>query len=446
MQEALRGVQFQTYGETVINPFVLAAVILAGLAFLFIKRKYAILPFLCVVVLCTGMQRVVIFDLDFTMIRLMVMFGFVRVLIKDETRLLQLNNIDKAFIMFQATKIVTYTLLWQTTGAFINRLGGCMDALGTYLLCRVFIRSIDEAAQTVKYIIVFSIPIALSMMYEKITQRNLFSFMGGVPEITMVREGRLRCQGKFAHPILAGTYGASLASLVIGCFLLQKKKIITAAGIVSSLFITYTSSSSGPVLTFLSVIFGWALWPFRRYMRIIFWGGIAVLGILQLAMQAPVWFILARIAVVGGSTAYHRAALVDAAVRNFREWWLVGTHGSGHWGWGLEDVTNNFVRVAIDSGLGGLLLFVFILFLCFRTVGKKIKRSDIPLREKKFIWAFGVYLFAHCVSFWGVSYFDPAILFFLNFNIAVIAAIADTSFFNQSSRRQSPATPVQQTA
>ena len=38
--------------------------------------------------------------------------------------------------------------------------------------------------------------------------------MGGVPEITVVREGRLRCQGAFAHPILAGCFWAEQLPLI----------------------------------------------------------------------------------------------------------------------------------------------------------------------------------------------------------------------------------------
>jgi hypothetical protein len=86
-------------------------------------------------------------------------------------------------------------------------------------------------------------------------------------------------------------------------------------------------------------------------------------------MKAPVWFLLARLTVVGGSTGYHRAYLIDRAIANFGEWFLVGVPSTSHWGWGLQDVTNQFIVEGTRGGLLTLVLFVAVIVYCFKGLG-----------------------------------------------------------------------------
>ena len=75
---------------------------------------------------------------------------------------------------------------------------------------------------------------------------------------------------------------------------------------------------------------------------------------LQLVMKAPVWFLIGRVGVVGGSDGYHRAYLIDRCIYNFWNWWLLGTKSTNAWASAdnhLFDVTNQYVATAADGGL-----------------------------------------------------------------------------------------------
>ncbi len=63
---------------------------------------------------------------------------------------------------------------------------------------------------------VILVPLVAAMLYEKATGRNVFAVLGGVSEMTLIREGKLRAQGAFQHPILAGTFGATVLPLMVG--------------------------------------------------------------------------------------------------------------------------------------------------------------------------------------------------------------------------------------
>ena len=82
--------------------------------------------------------------------------------------------------------------------------------------------------------------------------------------------------------------------------------------------------------------------------------GAAVL--IHFIREKPVWHLITRLASVTGETGDHRYRLIDAFIRRFNEWTLVGTNDLSHWGWGLEDTTNQYVAEGIGSGLVSLIL------------------------------------------------------------------------------------------
>jgi len=145
-------------------------------------------------------------------------------------------------------------------------------------------------------------------------------------------------------------------------------------------------------------------------------------------MNAPVWFIIARFGIVSGSTASFRARIIDKAIERFPEWALLGTYGSGHWGWGLEDVTNWYVRHCISGGLLYFILFLLVIYFCFKAVGHAVREAD-NIQTKRLVWAMGACLFSHTVSFLGVSYFGQ-IVFFWFMLLAMISSVSSIQFKN----------------
>ncbi len=402
--------QKKMYGYTVIHPVALGFTLCMGILMLFLPRRYAIIPMLFAAIFITEMQRIVILSLDFNMMKILVLFGWARIILRREIRYLSLNQIDKTIIWLTISRIAIYTLQWRTSGAFINRLGGAFNVIGMYFLFRILIRDFDDISKIIISLSIITIPLAVSMLIERSTGRNAFAIFGGVPEFTFIRAGRLRCQGSFTHPILAGTFGATLLPLFVGLlFKSEKSRPVAIIGIIAAILITYMSASSGPVLSLLAGIMGLSLWPLRNNMRSIKIGLLFMLIGLQIYMKAPVWALIMRIGVVGGSTAYHRAFLIDQFVRRFKEWWLLGTKSTAHWGRELLDLTNYYVRTAVDGGLLTLILFIVVLVLCFRGIGKsRLKFNDKSIQF--FLWSLGSALFAHVITFFGVSYFDQIIV------------------------------------
>ena len=126
---------------------------------------------------------------------------------------------------------------------------------------------------------------------------------------------------------------------------------------------------------------------------------------LALVMKAPVWFIIARVDFIGGH-GWDRAALIDAAVRHFSDWWLLGTKSNASWGADTWDACNEFVYEATSGGLATFILFVAMLSRAFGMIGKARKRVEGSRQQEWFFWCVGAALYAHVMGFWGIDYFD----------------------------------------
>lgn len=423
----IRYMEWYGFNETVINPVGLTFVFLMAIFFFCLPRRYAIIPLIATVCFITHRQRFVIGGLDFSMLRIMIAVGFARVIARYEHQEFKLNQIDKVVICWVIVTVISGTLLWKTGSAFVNRMGTSYDIVGLYFLIRILVRDLEDYAIVIKAMIIFSIPIAVNMFLEQISGRNFFSFLGGVSEYNEVREGRVRSQAAFSHPILAGTFGAYLLPQVIGLWFFRKKTILTIVGIIAATIIVATSSSSGPAITYLAALGAFSLWRVRTKTRLFFWLVITGLTSLHIVMKAPVWHLIGRISAVAGSTGFHRVRLISAAVDNFRHWCLVGIKDTAHWGWGLQDTTNMYIAQGISGGILLLILFVTIIMLCFKTIGRAVKLPDKYKPKQLFLWGIGGALFVHAVSFMNVSYFGQ-FKFFMYLSFAFISTLSSMNF------------------
>jgi len=390
--------------QTTLHPLGLAAIIVFGCALLLVKRRYAIVPMICMACLVASAQRIVVFGLDFDVLRILVLLGWARVLLRGEFAGFMWRTADTVFLAWVIVGLITMLLLHQTTAAAVNRLGWAYTGLGMYYLFRVLLRSWEDIRQVVVTFMWISIPVSIAFLIEQATQRNMFSIFGGVPEFTVVRGGRLRCQGAFAHPILAGCFWAALVPMMVGLWRLpDTNRLLCAIGVFCSCVCVAMCASSTPIASLAFGFMAVVLFPLRAWTGIARWGGLACLIVLHFVMNAPVWHLVSRIDIVGGSTGWHRYYLMDQAINRVGEWWLLGTRSTSHWGRQLFDLTNEFIVQGVQGGLGTLLLFILMIALSFRAIGRMIRKTSDP-RVQFALWAFGVAMLVHCVSFFGVSY------------------------------------------
>lgn len=426
--------------QTQLHPLGIMALVLIGILTMALPRRYAALPIIVMACLIPSGQRIVLLGTDWTFVRIIVMVGGLRVLQRGEAKNLRLLRIDGYVIGLSLLILVASTIRTLSFDYLIRFVGVSIDHVGTYLLFRCWIRKWQDLDIVVRCLAALTVPIAVAFAYENATSRNIFSVFGGVPEHTLERFGKLRSQGPFSHPILAGCFWASLLPLFVAQFYQRRDGaswIWGSVGLGGASIIIVLAASSTPFVGVMAAAIGMAFYPLRAKMRIVRWAIVLALIGLQLVMNNPIWHLISRIDLVGGSTGWHRYFLIDNAVRHFFEWFLIGTNSTVHWGHGMQDITNEYLAQGMRGGFGATCLLIAVLVQGYKSVGRlwRVNRRD-PGRLM-LAWALGACLFAHTVQFIAVSYFGQIILIWA-FLLATIASLQQGSARPKRARAKRP--------
>jgi hypothetical protein len=393
--------------------FVLLCLVLLGAQFA-LPRRYAFVPLLIGV--CHFQDVPVIqVGVSFSSCKLVILAGLIRATYERRIVLSSRQPLDR---------LVVAWMCWAIFSGFFHsardynpmtiRLSLVYDGFGAYLYGRSYLRSQSDFLRFTKCLALVVIPLAALVLLEKNTLQNVYGAIAGGMQEVEVRGGRVRAMGPFLHSILAGTFGATAMLLLVP--LRSSNPRLAAAGAAACGIIVFSSASSGPILTLFSGLAALVLWRFRTNLPWI--RRSILLGIvgLHIVMQAPVWYLLARIDLVGGSTGWHRAELITSALKYIEDWWLIGTDYTRHWiPYGVDwsgdhtDLTNDYLYMGVSGGLPMMLLFIAVLMKAFQLLGRGIHELRQANDRAEFVlWCVGSSLFAHCVTFFSISYFDQS--------------------------------------
>jgi len=395
--------------ETFLHPIVLAAMVVVAVVLLLLPRKYTIRAFLCGIFLIPAGQQVVLAGVHVFAFRFLVLAGLLRMIRFKETPRFagKWNSIDTVFSLSIVSHAIAFSLLYWEMAAVINQAGFIWDCIGGYVFLRYAIRSDEDVVATIRCFAVLALIFAVCMIREQLTGNNIFGFLGGVRLMSEVRQGHVRSEAVFQHAILAGTFGATLLPLFVILWKKTQSKVLAAIAVLSSTVMAIASMCSTPLLAYAAGILGIFLWPARRSMRWLRWGLVIGLLTLSLVMHAPVWYVIAHVGVVSGSSNYHRADLIDTFLRHIGDWWLVGTASNSSWGYEMFDTSNQYVYQGVTGGLLSLILFIATISRSFRRIGKARESVEGNDRRSEWcLWLLGSALFANVVAFFGISYFD----------------------------------------
>lgn len=382
-------------------------------------------------------QGVEVGPFTFTVIRVLVAAGIVRVIMRGERLAGGMHSMDWLMVVWAVWALISSVFHNDPSDALIFRLGLVYNACGIYFLLRVFCQSLDDVVGLCRITALLLVPVAVEMIYEILTQHNLFFALGGFERDLAIRDGRIRAQGPFEHSILAGTVGAACLPFMSVLWRQHRKEAVMGAA--ACIVMIIATVSSGPILSAMAAIGALFMWRFRLRMRLIRWLAVLCYIGLDMVMKAPAYFLIARIDLTGGSKGWHRARLIESAFQHLHEWWLAGTDFTRDWmttgvGWSADhtDITNHYLKMGVIGGLPLMILFIAILTTGFSFVGQALRRQPADLNQgsQLMIWALGATLFAHAATFISVSYFDQSFLF-IYLTLALIGTTRSDTFLSQ---------------
>lgn len=219
------------------------------------------------------------------------------------------------------------------------------------------------------------------------------------------------------HPILGGTVGAVCLPLMAGLW--RHDRRAAKVGLAATAAMVFTSGSSGPMMSAIFAVGALGFWRYRGYLPRLRWLAVIAYLVLNMVMKVPAYYLIARLDLAGGSTGFHRAELINSAIRHLGEWWWAGTDYTVHWmptgaSWSPNhtDITNHYIQMGVTGGLPLMLLFIGMMAVGFAGVGKALRASaNLNIKWKLLIWAMGASLFANAATCISVSFFDQSFLF-----------------------------------
>jgi hypothetical protein len=422
---------------------IILLVVLAG-ALLTVPRQRAPLMLLIGASYVTLAQEVTVGPFHFTFIRILVAVGFLRVATKGERLAGGFIITDRLMLLWGFWLVASSAFHEDPGQTLVTRLGIAYDGLGLYFLFRIFVQNFDDVLAISRFVILVLIPIACAMVVESMTGRNSFYVFNGAATFSEFRKGHFRAQGPFAGAIMAGTVGA--ACLPLALLFWHRNRKLAIWGLAATAVMVITSRSSGPLMTAAAILFALGLWKIKENIQAVRWSIILGVIVLALAMNDPVYYVIAKIDLTGGSTGYHRAALIQACINHFNEWWMTGTDYTRHWmPTGIEwnskhtDITNHYIKEGVLGGLPLMLLFIGMLVSSFAIVSKALKSSRSEPEQQFMVWTLGSILFGHVVTFFSVSYWDQSIVF-LYLSLALIGSLPFAMAIRLKSRKVATAT------
>lgn len=379
-----------------------------------LPRRYAFVPLL--IAACHTPYYATIGG-QFSAVRLVLLAGLFRAVF---TGLIDWNPrkpLDLAMAVWSAIALLS-ALGHESGNPFTYRAGLVLNVFGTYLYGRSYLREHADFVQLIRAAALVLIPLAAFLTLEAVTGANSYSAIGSRFSFAITRDDQNRAMGPFGTPILAGTIGAICFPLFIALW--RDYRRTAFLGIVASFAIISASASSGPIGTFLLGTGALFLWRWRTSLGKVKLAAIGLIVLIQLFRERSVFYLIALIDFVGGSTGWHRSRLLESSIEHLGEWWFMGTDYTRHWmPYGLPsvpehcDLTSYYVHLGVIGGLPLTLTLIAIISRSFGLLGRRMREmrtTDSP--EELLLWCAGCTLFAHAVTFFTISYFDQLYVFF----------------------------------
>ena len=360
--------------QTTVHPVGAFVLAICCMAILLASRRVAALAFFVFTIYVSSNQRIVIAGLDFDFTRILILTALLRIATRGEFAKISLRPQDYMITAFVVISSIAMVIRKGPEG-IENRLGFGLTALGIYFTTRGLIRSRRDLEWLVRPLVVAMVPVAILFLIEKSTARNPFAFLGGVAEITAVRNGRLRCQGAFAHPILAGVFFATSRAVVLRDISRQStsknQRWLRNTDVLRDhlcVFVEHARERADHRRNRL-VDLAYSKIPSRSPMG-------ACGGLHCTALFNGEWY-RAHLRENRLCRGIDWMAQVPSSSRrglsNFSEWALVGTNSSAHWGHGLYDMTNQYLLEGVTGGFLSMLALLAIIVLAFRSVGVALR-------------------------------------------------------------------------
>jgi len=403
------------------NP-TLAVAILAAVLVLVLRPARAMVAHIAALIWYPSYARVSIGTIDFSVGRIVVAVLLLRCLCSDRIRgNFRWFRLDTWVLLSMTVYVGIFLLTRPLERAVENRAGFLMDTFLFYLAARFIIKDKTTLMAFIKGISVAVAALAMLGVIESVTHWQPFVSLKSfrpwdmrTAELDPVssgprRWGFTRANVSFSHSILFGDCIVMFLPLI--WFLRHQRDNwgkmaypLSGAAILGA----FSSLSSGAWVMLIATIFCLVMERYKRWVKPLLVAGASSCIIIEAISNRPFYHVLYSYMNPVGGVWFQRAKLVDSAIEDFGEWWLLG-YGGRDPGWGqrfgtFTDANNEFILMGILYGLLGIVVLCAVLVVAFRGL-VFASRQTRSVELKSLYWALGSVLAGVIVAWQGVSFF-----------------------------------------
>lgn len=356
--------------------------------------------------------------------RIVALALLVSYLLRPGKRRIKLNTIDYVVIALFIWTVLAHLIAGAEFSAISTQIGSSLETVLVYFVARICIQTRSDLIDMVMPLSLLVIYLAFMGIFESVTQYSPYHKLAAyhqwmwVEKAPELRLGLLRAKVSTSHYIFFG-----MAMLMCVGFLSALRGIavqhvrswkITYFALIMGVAGIFSSLSSGPIGGALIFMILTAYYYQPSLIKPSVWALVALCIVIEVASNRHFYELVDYFA-LSGTTAYYRTRLLEVAIINIGEYALAGTGGvrPDHWGMQIDgrghvDLVNNYVLVAVESGLLGVLLFLSIQIATIRRGIKIYKYGDRAMKIYGFtIASLTIALMTASIS---VGLFGPALM------------------------------------
>ncbi|MCG8491222.1 MAG: hypothetical protein MI743_06380 [Sneathiellales bacterium] len=383
--------------------------------------------------------------------RLVAFVLIARFFIAGRHKKANMGMIDLFVFLGWAWTVLATVLSGSHFSLVTSKIGVGLDTVLIYFAARLALLTINDLKSLAWPLMLTALYMGTFGIYEAITGTSPYhKLLNYVTWDVRLKLNRFRLGLARAHvSMLIHIYfglAMFLVTAMIWCLRdFYRQKPIFVVGMIISVLGTMSSMSSGPWIALFSFFFftGFAL--NTKFIRYALWGMLVVMLGLELASNRHFYSLVDYLALNSG-TAWYRTRLLEVAVLNIRDYWLIGSGGMSlaHWaamidGRPLVDVVNHYIYVALSGGLLALFFYGGAHFIAVKRAIKKWKATPHKA-YRRLVFSVISMVLALDLAVMSVGLFGPPLLL-SNVALAILVNVGLLNIMPQAQKKPQTITP-----
>lgn len=337
-------------------------------------------------------------------------------------RRINFGKIDTMVLLIWIWSILATAFAGANAPQQTEIIGKGFDTVLMYFIARIAIRSPEDLRGLYVGLAISAVVMSVVGAVESTTVQSPYSSMSGYRIWTSefekgeeFRYGFLRAKGSTSTHIYFGMAMMVILGMLWALRDYAGKKFFNIVSIPAAVIASMSSMSSGPwlgcILLFVMNSFARRVSLIRPAVNLIALAFVAM----ELLSNRHFYNLIDYIA-LDPATAWYRTRLMEVAVSQWRDFWIVGVGSDWphHWAALIDgrnhiDVVNHFIIVALSGGFPAMIMYVATHVIAIRTV-IRAWRGDPDMERRSLLFGLAVTLVALDFSSMSVGLYGPVLL------------------------------------